>query len=72
MRLLHHVMEDLLDLELADGLQVGAAAPRLREHFAVLVGQLAHGLGAACVDAEDVHHPSYAVAVSTSCSVRGA
>ena len=54
--LLHHLMEDLLDLELADRLQVGAAAARFREDLAVLVRELADRLGAAGVDAENVDH----------------
>ena len=49
-------MEDLLDLELADRLQVGAAAARLGEERAVRVGEQADRLRAAGVDAEDVDH----------------
>ena len=55
-RLLHHVVEHLLDFELADRLQVGAAAARLGDHRAVLVGQEADGLGAARVNSEYVEH----------------
>jgi len=49
-RLLHHLVEDLLHFELARRLQVGAAAARLGEHHAGVVGELADGLGAARVD----------------------
>ena len=54
--LLHDVMEDLLHFELADGLEVGAAAARFGEDVAFLVRQLTDGLGAAGVDAENVNH----------------
>ena len=54
--LLHHVVEDLLDFELADRLEVRAAAARFGDHRAVLVGEEADGLGAAGVDSEDVEH----------------
>ena len=57
-RLLHHLVEDLLDLELADGLQVRAAAARLRQHLAALVGELTDRLGPARVDAQYVNHSS--------------
>ena len=53
-RFLHHLVEDLLDLELADRLEIGAAAPGLGDHLAAAVGQLADGLGAAGVDADDM------------------
>ena len=49
-------MEHLFDFELAGGLQVGAAASSLGEDGAILVGEQAHRLGAARVDAEDMHH----------------
>ena len=49
-------MEDLLHFELADGLEVGAAAARFREDVAFLVRQLTDSLGAAGVDAENVNH----------------
>ena len=52
---LHDVVENLLHLELADRLQVGAAAARFGEDDAAFVRQQAHGLGTAGVDAEHVH-----------------
>ena len=55
-RLLHHFVEDLLDFELAERLEVGAAAARFGEDLAASVGQLADGLGAARVDSENVNH----------------
>ena len=59
--LFHDVMEDLLDLELADRLEIGAASPCFSEDFAVVVRELAHRLGAARVDTENVHHVSDSV-----------
>src|SRR6185503_2220588 len=44
------------DLELAGGLQVGAAGARLRENLALFVGQETDRLGAPGIDAEHVHH----------------
>ena len=53
-RLFHDVMENLLDLELADRLQVGAAAARFGEDATRVVRQLADRLGAAGIDTDDV------------------
>ena len=44
---LHDVVEDLLDLELTVGLEVGPAPPHLRQHLARLVGEQPDRLGAA-------------------------
>ena len=52
--LLHHAIEDLLDFELAQRLEVGAAATRFGQDPAVGVGQLTDRLGAAGVDADDM------------------
>jgi hypothetical protein len=49
-------MEDLLDVQLAGRLQVGARPPRFGEDLAVFIGEEAYGLGAAGVDAEYVEH----------------
>ena len=53
--LFDHVVEHLLDLELALGLQVGAAGTAFGEDAAVAVGEERHRLRAAGVDAENVH-----------------
>ena len=55
-RVLHHLMEHLLDLQLAGGLQVRAAAARFGEHAGLLVGELTDCFRAAGIDAEDVQH----------------
>ena len=65
-RLLHDVVEDLLDLELARRLQVGAAAAGLGQDVAVLVGQLTDGLGASGVDAEYVDGGLQAVSTDSA------
>src|SRR4029079_14974287 len=54
-RLLHHFVEDLFHFQIADRLEVGAAAARLREDLSPPVRELADGLRAPGVDAEDVH-----------------
>src|SRR5262249_11545001 len=43
-RLFHHLVQDLLDLQLADGLEVRAAAARFREDLAAPVREQADGL----------------------------
>ena len=53
--LLDHRVEHLLDLELALGLQVGAAGAAFADDAAVGVGEEGDGLRAAGVDAEDMH-----------------
>ena len=53
-RVLHHLIQDLLDLELAHRLQIGAAAARLGNDPPVAVSQLADRLGAAGIDADHV------------------
>ena len=55
-RLLHDVVQDLLDLQLAGRLQVGAARRALGDERAVFVRELAHRLRAARVDAENMNH----------------
>ena len=55
-RLVHHVVQHLLDLQLAGRLQVGAAGARLGDERAVLVRELTDRLRAARIDAEDVNH----------------
>jgi hypothetical protein len=70
----HDLMEHLFDLELADGLQVGATAARFGQHLAVLVGELADCLGSTGVDAENVTHPGihfipHSIACSKSTSI---
>ena len=54
-RLFHHVVEHLLERQLAHALQVRALLARRRDHTAVFVGQQAYRLGAAHVDAKNVH-----------------
>src|SRR5262245_50643456 len=48
-------MEHLFYFELAGGLEVGAAASPLGEDGASLIGEQAHCLRAARIDAEDMH-----------------
>ena len=55
-RLGHDVVDDLLDVQLACGLKIGAARARLRDEGAVFVRELAHGLRAARIDAENMQH----------------
>ena len=54
-RLLHHLVQHLLDRELARGVQVRAGAARLGDDRPLFVGEQAHRLGAARIDAEHVH-----------------
>src|SRR4029079_10079423 len=54
--LFHHVVEDLLHFELAGGLEVGTAAPRLVEDGAGVVGKMADGLRAAGVNPKNERH----------------
>jgi hypothetical protein len=58
---LHDVVEDLLDLELAVGLEVRAASPLLRQDLARLVREQADRLGSARVDPDHVAHGLAAV-----------
>ena len=55
-RLRHDRVKDLLDLQLAHRLQVGAFAAGARQDLAVLVCEQADGLRPACIDADDVFH----------------
>jgi hypothetical protein len=55
-RLLHHLVQDLLDFELADRLQVRAAAPCLGQDGAVFSGEKTDRLRSACVQAQHVQH----------------
>ena len=50
----HDVVQHLLDLQLAGGLQVRARASRLRHNVAIEIGEQAHRLGAAGVDSQHV------------------
>jgi hypothetical protein len=56
--LLDQAMQDLLDLQLAMRLQVGAAAAALADDGAARVGEIAHRLRASGIDAEHVHIPA--------------
>ena len=56
--LLDHVVQHFLDLELALGLQVGAASAAVGDDATVCVGEERHRLRAAGVDAENVHRIS--------------
>ncbi len=53
--LFDHVVEDFLDLELAFGLEVGAAGAAVGDDATVAVGEERHRLRAAGIDAENVH-----------------
>ena len=55
-RLRHDRVQDLLDLQLAHRLQVGAFAAGARQDLAVFVREQAHGLRAPRVDADDMLH----------------
>ena len=57
-RRFHHVMQNLLDLELARGVKIRAAAAAFREDVAVLVGEQTHRLRSARIDAENMHAAS--------------
>jgi hypothetical protein len=52
----HHGVQDLLHFQLADGLQIGARRPGLRQHMAVVACQKTDRLDSACIDADDVPH----------------
>ena len=54
-RLFHHRVQDLLELEFARRLQVGAAAARLGDDAPALVRKQTDRLRSASVDAQDVH-----------------
>ena len=54
-RLGHHSVEYLLDLELSDRLEVGAAAARLAQNLPLGIGQQAHRLRSPRVDPQYVH-----------------
>jgi hypothetical protein len=51
----HHLVQDLLDLQLPHRLEVGAGRTGFRDDRPVSVGELAHGLGAARIYAEHMH-----------------
>ena len=53
-----HGVQDLFDLELAFGLQVGGAGAAFAEDAAVGVGEQRDGLGPARIDPQDVHPTS--------------
>src|SRR6185436_15208211 len=53
-----HRVEDLFDLELPFGLQVGAPGAALADDAAVRIGQQRDGFRAAGVDSQDVHPTS--------------
>ncbi len=55
-RLGHHVVQDLLDVQLTGGLKIGASGARFGDETAVLVRQVTHGLRATRVDAQHVNH----------------
>ena len=57
-RRLHHLMEHLLDVELAGRVEVRAAAASFRENGSAIVSEQTHGLGAARIDAEYIACPS--------------
>jgi hypothetical protein len=61
-RLVHDCVENLLELQFADRLQVGAGPFGGRQHATVLVTEDTDGLRAADVDAEDVHGVDCSVA----------
>ncbi len=54
--LVHHVVQHLLDGELSDRLQIGAAGTRGRDHRPLRIREQAHGLGATGIESEDVNH----------------
>src|SRR5262249_42377464 len=54
-RLLHHLVQDLLDGELACGMKIRAGAARFADDRTCGVGEKAHRLRAACVDAKNMH-----------------
>src|SRR5205823_14347015 len=54
-RRLHDLVQDLFDLELPCGLQVGSGATLLGDDDPQFVGEQAHRLGAAGVDTENMH-----------------
>ena len=51
-------MEDLLDLELAVRLKVGAAAAAFADDAAIAVGEVTDRLRASGIDAEHIHDQS--------------
>jgi hypothetical protein len=54
-RFFHHRVKNLLELQLANGLEIGAGASGRRQHPPFLVAEEADSLCAADVDAKDVH-----------------
>ena len=52
------VVQDLLDLELAVRLEIGAAGAAFTEHHAIRIREKRHGLGAPGVDAQHMHPSS--------------
>ena len=54
-RFFHHRVKNLLELQLANRLEIGAGAFGRRQHPAFLVAEEANGLCAADVNAKDVH-----------------
>ncbi len=54
--LFHHLVQNLLDLQLTDRLEVGACGPSFRDDVALPVRQLADGLGSACIYSENMNH----------------
>ena len=63
-------MEDLLDLELARGLEICAGTARLDDGARVFVGEVADGLRAAGIDAED-DHAQQAYRIGSEAQARG-
>ncbi len=70
--LAHHRVQDLLDRELALGLEVRAARPPFAEDVAVAVGQEGDRLGATGVDPQDVDHsaPKWTSSIPASRTAR--
>ena len=58
-RVLHHPVQHLLDFELARRLQVRAAAARLGDDVALLVGQQADRLGSTRIQTEHMNHENF-------------
>src|SRR5262249_40002028 len=57
-RAFHDVVQDLLDRQLAGGVQIRAGTARFRQDRAAIVREEAHRFRASRVDAEDVHAQS--------------
>ena len=54
-RVLHHLVQHLLDAELARGVEIGAGTASFRDDQSALIREQTHGLRAAGIDADDVH-----------------